>query len=594
MSIEVLQLSNYISPRINDNVYSGVPYVTLDLEGNRDLNSYYQYLFDRKTGSGTNGAIINSINDLIFGKGIDSDAFNELLSPENQRRLVSDFYTTGMCAIEVVYQGGRKSIASATHVPIQMLAPEKVDENGVINAYYFARDWSKVRGVKDAERIVSFDSKDRAGKEILFIKTYQSGQIYFSLPDYQGGLQYAELEEEIANYHINNIKNGLAPSMLINMNNGIPLDDTQKRNVVKRFEKKFRGSTNAGKIVFSFNDNKDQEATITPIELSNASEQYEFLTRESANKLITAHRVTSPLLLGISTSTGFGSNADELRTASVLFETLVINPKRLVLIESFNRLLAFNNITEELQFESLNPFEEVQNISTDDNLNDTNDDVENNSNEVNASNEELTKEVADELISKADDIDLTDFEIIYDERVNHDNDDDDFSNKSDSFLNSLLSKIKLKVSTGTARPNAKSEQDTDDVLVRYKYTGSKNPQRPFCRAMMNADKRYRKEDIIQMGDQVVNSGWGPKGANKYSIWLYAGGGNCYHAWNRVIYLRTGSNVDVNSPLARIISRSEARRRGYEITPNNQGDEARRASGGVAPINQPNKGFLNPQ
>ena len=38
--------------------------------------------------------------------------------------------------------------------------------------------------------------------------------------DYQGGLQYAELEEEISNYHLNNIMNGLAPSMLINFNNG--------------------------------------------------------------------------------------------------------------------------------------------------------------------------------------------------------------------------------------------------------------------------------------------------------------------------------------------------------------------------------------
>ena len=134
-------------------------------------------------------------------------------------------------------------------------------------------------------------------------------------------------------------------------------------------------------------------------------------------------------------------------------------------------------------------------------------------------------------------------------------------------------------STGTARPNAKSAQDGDGYIIRYKYTGSKTGERNFCNKMISANKVYRKEDILQMGNKNVNPGFGmaPTPNKPYSIWLYKGGGllskefpngTCKHKWNRVIYLKKGSSVDVNSPLAKTISTSQARRSGLKVPTNN--------------------------
>ena len=58
-------------------------------------------------------------------------------------------------------------------------------------------------------------------------------------------------------------------------------------------------------------------ASIEPVQLSDASEQYQFLADESMRKLMVAHRVTSPMLMGIKDNTGLGNNADELKTASL-------------------------------------------------------------------------------------------------------------------------------------------------------------------------------------------------------------------------------------------------------------------------------------
>ena len=132
----------------------------------------------------------------------------------------------------------------------------------------------------------------------------------------QGGLQYAELEEEIANYHINNIQNGLAPSMLINFNNGVPPEE-QREMIERSIVEKFSGSSNAGRFILAFNDSKELAATIDPVQLSDAHQQYQFLSDESMRKVMVSHRIVSPMLVGIKDNSGLGNNAEELQTASM-------------------------------------------------------------------------------------------------------------------------------------------------------------------------------------------------------------------------------------------------------------------------------------
>ena len=86
--------------------------------------------------------------------------------------------------------------------------------------------------------------------EIMYVQPYKAGFYYYSPVDYQGGLQYAELEEEVSNYHLNNILNGLSPSMLINFNNldGKIIDNKHYYPV-----KIFYEDTDAGGIVYHSN-----------------------------------------------------------------------------------------------------------------------------------------------------------------------------------------------------------------------------------------------------------------------------------------------------------------------------------------------------
>jgi len=358
-NIHIVSLANYVSPIVKEEF--GKPFVTYGKK-----NCYFDYLIDRSRGSATNGAVINSIVDMIYGEGLTASNANQkpneyaqmksIFADDDVKKAINDLKRMGMFAMQIIYQGKHKSIKKAEHIPVELLAPEQMDDDGNINAYYFSRDWSKVNGTKDTIRIPAFGTS-KEGVEILYVRPYRSGMTYFSNVDYQGGLQYAELEEEIGNYHINNIKNAFAPSMMVNFNNGTPPEDVQKE-MVKKVLSKFQGSSNAGRVIIAFNDNKENAGTIESVPLSDAADQYQFLSDEAMKKILVSHRITSPLLMGLGTSTGFGSNADELKTASVLFESLVIKPFRQIVTKAFDEILAFNKTSLDLEFTSLNPFEE--------------------------------------------------------------------------------------------------------------------------------------------------------------------------------------------------------------------------------------------
>jgi hypothetical protein len=139
----------------------------------------------------------------------------------------------------------------------------------------------------------------------------------------------------------------------------------------------------------------------------------------------------------------------------------------------------------------------------------------------------------------------------------------------------------------SSKPQAKSEQDTEIIKVRYAYapgTVSDN-SREFCRKMVAANKVYRKEDLIAAGDRAVNPGWGPNGADTYSIWLFKGGGDCHHFFKRQTYLRKNNKkISVNQ------AKKLIREAGVDAKRLQENDKrvAQR------PTDMPNNGFLNPR
>jgi len=577
--LRIVNLSTYTSPEIVEK--SNKKWVAYGSD-----NNYFGYLIDRYNGSPTNNAIINGISQMIYGKGLDAldsnkkpEAYAKMITLFHKdcvRKLCYDLKLMGQCAMQVIYSKDRKTIAQVEHIPVENLRAEKCNSKGEIEAYYYSDNWSKVKQSTQLKRISAFGfSKENI--EIIYVKPYRAGYKYYSSPDYQGGLQYSELEEEISNYHLNNILNGLAPSMLINFNNGTP-NAEERQMLENRIYQKFSGSSNAGKFILAFNDNAESQATIEPIQLSDAHNQYQFLSDESSKKIMVAHRVVSPMLLGIKDSTGLGNNADELQTASTLMDNTVIRPFQHLLIDAFDDILAFNNIALKLYFKTLQPLEftDLENVE----------DEETKEEETGVKlskdlPEDLGIEIADALIDLGEDETdlLSDFDVMDEREVNYDEEDgldEVITDLNKPKEKSTLAKIWEFVSTGSAKPFRESEQDGESrqeaeegntFLVRYMYSPQRYSanSRKFCKKMVDAKKVYRKEDIMSMDTKAVNAGFGKGGSDTYSIWLYKGGARCQHKWLRKTYVRK----DGAKGLGDAITTSEARSRGFKPEANAQ-------------------------
>ena len=590
-AISLVSLSSYQTPEIIESKTNE----WVEFGANND---YFSFLINKANGSATAGACIIGVSQMIFGKGLDAtdssrkpEAYARMISlfrKDVVRRLSYDLKLAGQCAMQVIYSKDKKTIEKIEHLPIETLRAEKCSsKDREVQAYYYHPDWANKKQSEDPLRIPAFGVSDtRKPIEILYVKPYEAGMYYYSTPDYVSGISYAEVEAELSTFHLNNVKNSMHPSMLISMNNGVP-DEEAQRLIESKILSKFGGTSNAGKVIISFSDSKESSSEITPIQLSDAHNLYQQIADESQKKIMISHRIVSPMLLGIKDSTGFGNNAQELENASILMQNIVIAPFQDLLIDAFDRVLAFNGIALNLYFKTLQPlqFLDLENVK----------DKETREEETGV---KLSKAFSD-LEQYGEDEDLTNWELIDERQVDYDSEDelDDQVQELNTKKQSLLSKIYNFATTGTARPNAKSSQDGENAegvkfKVRYQYaplkptkTKGKNVTRDFCSKMVSAKKIYRKEDIIMMGSKAVNPGWGLDGADKYSIWLFKGGGSCSHYWMRKTFMQKGKSIDINSPLVPTISVNKAKKEGFKPEINAK-DVSKR------PVDMPNNGFVN--
>ena len=333
-------------------------------------NLFPQHTIDLYQNSATHNALVNSISSWIYGGGIDADnkerhaedwvKFNKLINKKigkNDIQLMCmDLKLHGGFYISFTYSLDRSEVVDMEVLPYETIRSGHVDEEGDVDWYYYSQDWSAGSRAKYTE-LKSFNPKAKSvyPTQVLCVKMNSVGSYYYPKPDYIGAWNYIELDKNVSQFHLSQIEKGLAPSFVINFANGIP--PRQKREEIKRtIEEELAGSTNAGKFLCTFSDGRDTTPEITPVPLSDADKQYQFLSEEITKKVMISHRVVSPRLFGVIDSGGLGNNAEELQTASALFEQTIIEPFRDVIIDALKVLMAESGISLNLYFKSFDLF----------------------------------------------------------------------------------------------------------------------------------------------------------------------------------------------------------------------------------------------
>jgi hypothetical protein len=345
-------------PIITEDTKTRYTWVPFGVYGHDDFFDAVRSAFNIST---TTSACVEGIADLIFGKGLYSkaqsfnDTLQKLIPQEETKRVSFDLKLFGNAAYQVYWNDDHTKIIKFYHVPIQTLRAEKLYGEPKIQNYYYCTDWNDQRKIKDKKKIPAFGTSDEK-MEILYIKNYFPGLYYYSLPDWVSAMQYSISEGEISNLHLNNITNGFLPAVMINFNNGVPAPE-ERQTIEDLVQAKFTGTNNAGRFMLSFNDDVTSKPTIDVINIDNLHEKYEYVAEYTQDRILVAHRITSPLLFGIRTKdNGFSSQSEEMKTAFSIMQTMTISPFQNLILNTLDMALTEGGYADtELYFEQLTP-----------------------------------------------------------------------------------------------------------------------------------------------------------------------------------------------------------------------------------------------
>ena len=575
-NMSVVDLSHYNIPHITE-------------KDNKDWiefgadNLYPQYLIELFTGSGINGAIVKGVSSMIAGdqqdtcQGLDvvdkdeleGDAkeqylkFSKLLkngSRNTIKNLCFDLKLFGTCYVNVIWNKTKTAIAEIKHIPSQYIRSGKADSYGNVNEFYYSYDWSNIR--KHKPRLIkAFDPEDRIEtSQLLQIKEYNPQSFYYGIPDYVGGTDYIKLDMSIAELHLANIDNNFMPSCMVNFANGIPTEE-ERREVERKLNAKFSGSGNSGKLIITFNDGKETAPEIVPLNTGDNDDKYQFLSTEVSRKVLTAHRITSPLLFGVKgDSSGFGNNADELRDSYSLFNNTVIKVFQSTVLEGLDRIFRINGIDSlGIYFKTLKPadFLDLDSIDAID-------------------EQEAGVDIEDETIEQMESIiakhkkkkfkteQLTDeqFDTIFNNLKGEKIDDKKWvlvDEKDEGDEESITSWVKRKIlkrkdfgGVISANPDNVfdfSYLDKSFYRIRFRYVRAdwspSSSSRDFCQNMMaQSNMTYRIEDIDRASRGGVNSEFGHN-RSAYDLFRWKGGPFCKHAWRMALYRLEGETIEVD-------------------------------------------------
>ena len=304
-----------------------------------------QFLISRYNNSAIHKAIVVSKKEQICGDGIVSmNNPMATINLINDSERVMDVFEK--CALDLVLFGGfslnvvwsrdRKSIAEIYHIDFSRLRSGKINpETDKVEKYYYSPDWANTKKFPPKE-YPAFSQKDGDPSQIYYYKQYSPSQSYYPHPDYSGGLASIEIDVNIKEFHANNLKNGMLPSLWINMNNGIPGEEEQ-RLVTRALEGQFTSVNNAGRPIISFNESKELSPEITQIQTSANDGYYQAIYDDIIRSILSAHRISSGELFGISTANKLGSK-DEITTHIEFVRKTVIMPYQKQLLGVFDKL----------------------------------------------------------------------------------------------------------------------------------------------------------------------------------------------------------------------------------------------------------------
>ena len=291
-------------------------------------NLFPQEIVALNGNSAVNSAILQGKVTFICGKGIrdtSEDAGSYVGQPNRNEtwdelieKIAIDYTIFGGFAFQVILNndGVTVSLFHQDFSAVRMAAP---DDNGNVGSYFIACDWNRTTG---KERPIEIDAwrgigEAQTGKPYLFYYAdYQPGVRFYPVPSFFPAIHYVKADGALGEFYNNSIENGFTPSVVISVP-GNPGEE-EKAKFQRQVEDTFSGAKNACNILVIWGENDAVKPSITPFNSSTNADLYNNIEGIVFQKIVSAHRLNSPTLAGVSGSGNLSGNAAEIVSAFFL------------------------------------------------------------------------------------------------------------------------------------------------------------------------------------------------------------------------------------------------------------------------------------
>ena len=322
-----------------------------------DKNDYPNYLLGLYNKSAKHNAIVRGKVNYIIGNGWQSDSVdaqaNLFIKSPNQyesladltRKVSIDIEVFGGAYLEVIWSKVGSMLSEVCHIDYTKIRSNKD------NTQFWYKDWTDRKD--EAKVIPAFNTQNRVGKQILYIKEYRPGLDTYALPGYMGSLNYIESDVEVSKHVLGNAQTGFSASKLITLPNGEPSPD-EKRNIERRFTDRFSGS-DGKKFILSFVQDAAKKPVVEDLGASDLTkEDFGRVDEMIQQNIFAGHQITTPSLFGISTPGSLGSRT-EMRDGYEIFKNTYANDKQQFLESVFNQLATLKGATSEITIVPIEP-----------------------------------------------------------------------------------------------------------------------------------------------------------------------------------------------------------------------------------------------
>ncbi len=323
-------------------------------------NSFPNDLIDLYNNSSIHNTCVNAIVDGIVGEGLTADpeyVLNRANTTDESwndvfKKVAQDYKLYGGFAMEVIWNKSRTRVAEVYHIDFSWLRAKEKDYRGRIPGYYISDEWNEnyrygTAPIDDMPYLPVFNPNTNMEepKQIYVFNPYRPGQKYYPLPDYVGALRVIDLDTEVDNFHINNIMNGLAPSLMVTTFTNA--NEEEREAIERMLQLQYSGTNNAGNLMYIDVDSPENAPKVEPIPQNGADGYYTTINDMVTQKILTAHRITSPMILGIKTAGQLGGR-DEMADAYLLLVNTVIRPYQQDILQVIEDLLQYMYPEEEI------------------------------------------------------------------------------------------------------------------------------------------------------------------------------------------------------------------------------------------------------